>query len=333
MKESAAGIMVSIQVLAYNHEEYIEQCLHSLLKQKTSFKYEILVGEDCSTDHTRRLLVEFQKKYPDIIKLTCSKRNVGVTCNAYYLSRKSRGKYIAFCEGDDFWCDDGRLERDIQFLERHPEYSGVCSRCKPVNEEGVLLKEEEIPKGKNFFKFENEIYTLTDYIQWKMPGQISAITLRNIYNNEFIDVSILYKAHHSVGDRTRILLALMYGDIFCLGYEVSCYRIQTSDSAENFMSQYRKKNLRAEDFRMMCMLEEWAEKRYGRCIDLSNVKKERLIVSVVVFLREPSKENWKVVFAIVKRSRDVRYLWYLAKIVFLKLFYWKVLKTDKMIRL
>lgn len=333
MKESAGEVMVSIQVPTYNHEKYVGQCLRSLLNQKTNYKYEILVGDDCSTDRTRKLLLEFKKKYPDIIKLTYSKKNVGATYNAYHLSRKSNGKYIAFCDGDDFWCDNGRLERDIQFLENHSEYSGICNRCKIVNEDGMMIKKEEIPKGKNFFEFSNAIYTLTDYEKWKMPGQISAVTLRNIYNQDSIDVSILYKAHRNVGDRARILLALMYGNIFCSDFEVSCYRIQMSDSAENFMSQYRKKNLRAEDFKMMCKLEKWIETYYGRCVNLSKIKKERLIVSIVVFLRNPSKENWNVLFEIMKSSHDAKYLWYLIKVVFLKIFYWKILKEDKMIKL
>lgn len=117
-------ILVSIHCLAYNHEPYIRQCLDGFVMQQTKFKFEVLVHDDASTDHTADIIREYEKKYPALIKpiyqvLNQYSRHVNV--GALNLSR-ARGKYIAWCEGDDYWIDPLKLQKQVDFLEKHPEY-------------------------------------------------------------------------------------------------------------------------------------------------------------------------------------------------------------------
>ena len=119
-------IMVSIVCIAFNHELYIGDCLEGFVNQKTNFKFEVLIHDDASTDKTADIIREYESKYPDIFKPIYQKENQysqGVKFGEKYIYPKLRGKYVAWCEGDDYWCDDNKLQKQVDFLERHPEYS------------------------------------------------------------------------------------------------------------------------------------------------------------------------------------------------------------------
>lgn len=118
-------ILVSINCITYNHQNYIAEAIEGFLKQKTTFAYEIIIGEDCSTDQTRKIIELYQEKYPDKIRLITSGANVGMQQNAVRVLNASNGKYIAFCEGDDYWTDPYKLQKQADYMERHPE----CTLC------------------------------------------------------------------------------------------------------------------------------------------------------------------------------------------------------------
>jgi glycosyltransferase involved in cell wall biosynthesis len=109
---------VSIIVMAYNHELYLEEAIDSLARQVTSFDYEILLGEDVSTDGTREVALRLQAKYPHLVRLFYSPRNRGMGGNFRFLVNLSRGEYIAGCEGDVFWIDDHKLQRQVDALDK-----------------------------------------------------------------------------------------------------------------------------------------------------------------------------------------------------------------------
>lgn len=118
--------LVSISCITYNHEDYIKQCLDGFLMQKTDFKIEILINDDCSTDNTATVIREYQEKHPDLIFPNYQKRNLyskGVRgMNLRFNFPRAKGKYIALCEGDDYWTDPYKLQKQIDFLENHPDY-------------------------------------------------------------------------------------------------------------------------------------------------------------------------------------------------------------------
>ena len=113
-------IIVSIITLTYNHEPYIRECLDGNLMQQTSFKFELLIHDDASTDNTANIIREYAAKYPNIIKPIYQTENqysqkVPIGCT--YLYPRAQGKYIALCEGDDYWTDPLKLQKQVDFLE------------------------------------------------------------------------------------------------------------------------------------------------------------------------------------------------------------------------
>jgi glycosyltransferase involved in cell wall biosynthesis len=120
-----AEILVSVRVPAYNHEKYIAQCLEGILMQRTDFAFEVIVGEDCSTDRTRQVVLDYANRRPDVIRVITSEKNVGPFENITRISRDCRGKYRALCEGDDYWIDPLKLQKQVSFMETHPD----CPMC------------------------------------------------------------------------------------------------------------------------------------------------------------------------------------------------------------
>lgn len=114
---------VSVVVTAYNHENYITQCLDSILMQKGAFDLEVILGDDCSADRTRQIMQEYAERHPDVFILLPPTANMGVTRNIKRCLDACSGDYIAFCEGDDYWTDTYKLQKQMDFLESHPDYA------------------------------------------------------------------------------------------------------------------------------------------------------------------------------------------------------------------
>jgi glycosyltransferase involved in cell wall biosynthesis len=112
---------VSVCMITYNHARFIAQALDSALAQRTTFPCEIVVGDDCSTDGTREIVVDYQRRHPDRIRTVLPKRNVGVAANAASTFRACRGEYIALLEGDDYWTDPDKTQLQADLLDRHPD--------------------------------------------------------------------------------------------------------------------------------------------------------------------------------------------------------------------
>lgn len=110
--------LVSVCTITYNHEQYINEAIESFLMQETDFPFEIVIGEDCSTDSTRVIIDEYVAKYPNIIRLITSENNVGMQENGARTILSCIGEYIAFCEGDDYWTDKKKLQIQIDEIEK-----------------------------------------------------------------------------------------------------------------------------------------------------------------------------------------------------------------------
>lgn len=116
-------IIVSVCMITYNHEKFISEAIEGVLMQKTTFPIELIIGEDCSTDATRSICVDYKKNYPEIIKLQLPETNKGMMRNFIENMQAATGKYIALCEGDDYWTDPYKLQKQVDFLEVNEEYS------------------------------------------------------------------------------------------------------------------------------------------------------------------------------------------------------------------
>jgi glycosyltransferase involved in cell wall biosynthesis len=116
---------LSVAILTYNQEKYIRQCLDSVLMQKVGLEYEIVVGDDASSDGTQDVLQEYAAKCSGKFVLLLSERNEGISKNYKKVLSACKGEYIALCEGDDFWTDAHKLQTQVNFLEKHPGYGFV----------------------------------------------------------------------------------------------------------------------------------------------------------------------------------------------------------------
>lgn len=142
-KEDKKNPFVVVWMVTYNHEKYIGQAIESIMMQQTNFDFKLLIGEDCSRDKTREICQTFQTKYPAKIELICNLENLGATANAvktYQRCLESNAKYIALCEGDDYWTDPLKLQKQVGFLEKNQKHSGCFHYTHEVNESGGLEK-------------------------------------------------------------------------------------------------------------------------------------------------------------------------------------------------
>lgn len=158
--------LVSICCITYNHEPYIRECIEGFLMQKTTFPFEILIHDDASTDNTANIIREYEAIYPDIIKpiyQTENQYSKGVYISATYNYPRTKGKYIAICEGDDYWCDPLKLQHQVDFLEMNKTYGLVYTKAKSYDNSSKLFIGELGKKIDSFKEFItcNHVPTLT----------------------------------------------------------------------------------------------------------------------------------------------------------------------------
>jgi len=116
---------VTVLTTTYNHGKYIRECLEGIVNQKTNFKFQLIISDDCSTDNTREIIEEYKEKYPEIVKPIYNEKNYGAMGNFVKTLNEAHTKYVALCDGDDFWCDETKLQQEYDFLEKHKDYSIV----------------------------------------------------------------------------------------------------------------------------------------------------------------------------------------------------------------
>lgn len=200
--------MVSIFCLVYNHEAFIRQTLEGFLMQKTNFTTQIVLGEDCSTDGSRAVILEYAHKYPGKFKLLLHDTNIGALKNQRMVFEHCHGKYIALCEGDDYWTDPLKLQKQVDFLEHNPDFSVSFTNTAIVNEFSKVITEKSITK------IEKSIFTHLD-----MP--IFAPTLTRVMRNVFNDKNAMRDLY---GDTTILVWASKFGKVHYLDEVTSAYR-------------------------------------------------------------------------------------------------------------
>lgn len=162
---------LSIVTTTYNQEKYIKQALDSFVSQKTNFQFEVIISDDCSTDSTRNIIKEYAKKYPDIIKPIFNERNLGAMDNLIETLSLVKSEYVALCDGDDYWTDEYKLQKQVDFLDAHKDYTICFHKTKiffensesedvlwPINfkqdsDLNDLLKENVIPANSVVYRW------------------------------------------------------------------------------------------------------------------------------------------------------------------------------------
>lgn len=214
-------ILVSVNCITYNHEKYISQCIEGFLMQKTNFDFEILIGEDCSTDNTRSIIEAYVKKYPNKIRLISSENNVGFMKNSIRVFEQSKGKYIAICEGDDYWIDENKLQQQVDYMEKNLECSLCCHNSQ--------ILDDETKKEIGLFKQENtnKKYMISDII---LGGGGFLSTPSLIFRREIIENLPQWYKNSSVGDYPLQLIASTFGYIYYMKDVMSVYRTNVNGS-------------------------------------------------------------------------------------------------------
>lgn len=143
------GIKISACIITYNQQEYIKDCLEGAINQVLDYDYEIVIGDDCSTDNTLAICREYANKYPDKIRLLPRENNLGMAKNWAATIKECQGKYIAMCEGDDYWTDPGKLQKQVNFLEANPDYVISFHKVSVLKTNGEFVDDflTNVPEG------------------------------------------------------------------------------------------------------------------------------------------------------------------------------------------
>ena len=220
---------VSIICLTYNQEKYIEQTLKGFLMQKTNFEYEILINDDASTDTTASIIKRYEKKYPDIIKPVYQTENQysqGNSITLNILLPLASGKYITWCEGDDYWLDEYKLQKQYDYMEAHPECSLCVHNFKTVTETDELIQHmnlvhesshlttEQVIEGGGNYLATNSLFSRRKYIE-TLPA--------------YFEKGVL--------DYTWQMYFASQGSVYCFSDCMSAYRISSQGSWTNDMKE------------------------------------------------------------------------------------------------
>lgn len=284
-------IVVSINCVTYNHEAYVEQALNGMLMQKTDFRYEILIHDDASTDKTQEIIKDYVKRYPDIIKpifQTENKYSKGVPISFIYNFTRAKGKYIALCEGDDYWTDPFKLQKQVDFLERHHEYIGTAHNVDTVNEHNEPITE------KVFFKnMPEHVFSKRDALKFNLIGQTASLVFRNIFADMEPKIQDLFLNVKVNGDQKLSLILPYFGDVYYFKNVMSNYRYVAShgDSWNARTSGVNRSYVYLNQIKDLIYI---TKELYGISIDIKPYAQHIALSSFIYFLKHPRKENFKV---------------------------------------
>ncbi len=214
--------LVSVVTTTYQHAPYIRQCLDSILMQETDFPYEIIIGEDGSTDGTREICIQYAEKYPDKIRLFLRDRAIShyvdsnanhIRFNGYFCRAEARGEYVAICEGDDYWIDKYKLSIQVQYLNKNKDATGVCTEFSEIDEHNLVLHHKN-PKNNI------ELVKLSDIIISDCIGTLT-VMYKKMHTPLLLPEPLFYLWD---ADWSLWTMLLMKGPIIKINKETSVYR-------------------------------------------------------------------------------------------------------------
>lgn len=232
---------VSIHCLAFNHAKYIRKTFEGFLAQKTNFNFEVLVHDDASTDGTTEIIHEYEQRYPHIFKPVYQKKNQyskGIMVAYVYNFPRAQGKYVAYCEGDDYWTDIHKLQKQYDAMEQHSECSMSVHNVRVISED-----EQDSPGVIPRIPFHETIVSQQEFLKRELlegyAVQTSCFFVRTEFLKEYVKEKPLYTKYMVVGDLPTILYMMTKGKVYFINETMSCYRIGGKSS----FRQMRKKNL------------------------------------------------------------------------------------------
>jgi glycosyltransferase involved in cell wall biosynthesis len=243
---------LSVCIITYNHERFLGEALDSALAQKTRFDFEIVVGEDCSTDGTRAVLEDYTRRYPNRIRALYRENNLGIARNLAATLEACRGQYIALLEGDDSWTHPDKLQRQVDFLDRNPRYSLSFHDVWNIRDDGSQPKLQRAPVGSRTSFSTEDLVNLGNFIPtcsavFRRPPSWS-------FSERFLSLRI--------ADLPLHVMTSEYGDLHYMRETMGNYRLHAGGT---FSAVQAEKRL-AEVLRMYDVLNEYLGYRYDRVI-------------------------------------------------------------------
>ena len=220
--------LLSVCLITYNHKDFIRGAIEGVLMQQVNFSFELIIADDYSTDGTREILLQYQQKYPSLIKLILQEKNVGAAQNWIDLITAPKTKYIAYFEGDDYWIDPEKLQKQVDFLELNGEYSFTFHQGLKINE---LTSQYEVYPLSDIRSFDADSFL-------KMP----TIPMASLVYRSNVPLKI-FKSH-SHGDFLMLCSLLSHGKAWFINEVMSVYRVHPSGVSYTHSSlPYVKKRL------------------------------------------------------------------------------------------
>jgi glycosyltransferase involved in cell wall biosynthesis len=217
MTEAVQIPKVSILMVTYNHEKFIAQAIESVLRQETKFPYELVIGEDCSTDQTREIVKAYANQYSDKVRALFHEHNLGYggKLNLLKTLQACQGEYIAFLEGDDYWTKTDKLQKQVDFLDNHPDYAGAFHDTD-------VIYEDQDSMGTQFWQdWQNKLdCSLDDTIAYTTPFHTSSFLVRAKYLEELPEDFLQFNS----ADIVLYMKATSYGMLRRIPEKMSVYR-------------------------------------------------------------------------------------------------------------
>lgn len=211
--------LVTVVITTYNQEHYIRKAIDSVLAQKTDFDFEVYITEDCGTDGTRAILEEYAAKYPQRIRLNLREKNVGISRNWYEGLCAAKGEFVCTLEGDDWWRDESKLQKQVDFLRAHPDYLAVSHTLLLTDDEGNTYG--TLPDDKRIL---NADATMPLFLRG-VTYSCTACMVRNIFRTPDPAREAYVTANRSIADFALCMLYLDAGRVFVMDEAMSAYRV------------------------------------------------------------------------------------------------------------
>lgn len=225
--------ILSVIVTVYNHAPYIERCLRGILAQKCDFPFEVWIGEDCSPDNTREVMKAIEPEFPENFHFIYREKNLNAGNNADLIERSRGSKYLAICEGDDFWTYEDKLQEQVAFLEAHPDYSACFHHCTVVGADSE-------PNGEKYPDCPEEEYSFKEYFYCTMPGQTGTLMVRlEDYLKQKERFLALRQFDSYPEDRRNGFILLVAGKVHVFQGSWSAYRHVVKEGAANYSSNFK----------------------------------------------------------------------------------------------
>lgn len=289
-KKRELPITVSVSMLVYNHGKFLRKALDSILMQEVDFRYQIVVGEDASDDDSKAILLEYAKRYPGYFLLILHEKNVGVQENVRSKLPYLTGEFIAPLEGDDYWIDRHKMQKQVDFLRAHPDFSAVSHKAVVVDENGQELSDKSYIRAY----CQDSEFTMKHFQEYLMPGQTGTMVFRNYLRWFTPKQHEIFGYSTVMGDRKLTLVTLLSGRVCCMEECMSAYRRHTGA----WNSTKRPGGSSCYQYFESFETERLAQELLNVRVDLTGFRFRAWFGTVVYFLKEPSGENFQAVWRV-----------------------------------